>query len=97
MPTESVMLRSASIATPLLPAPAAIMAAIASPLAAAVGSNAGTDEYSTSRDRDTISRPGDVAGTLQRGQGAPCGLGNQPAVAADDGAAELDVLHHSRA
>ena len=54
-PTESVMLRSASIATPLLALPAAIMAAIASSLAAAVGSNAGTDEYSTSRDRDTMS------------------------------------------
>ena len=54
-PTDSVTLRSASIATPLAPRRPAIMALRASSLAAAVGSNAGSEEYSTSRDSATRS------------------------------------------
>ena len=55
-PADSVTLRAASIATPLRPCRPEIIAVRASSLAAAVGSNAGTDEYSTSWERDTRSR-----------------------------------------
>ena len=55
-PTDSVTLRAASMATPLRPRRSAIIASRASALAAAVGSNAGIDEYITSRAGDTRSR-----------------------------------------
>ena len=54
-PSDRVTLRAASIATPLPPRRPAIIAARESSLAAALGSNAGSDENSTSRDRDTKS------------------------------------------
>ena len=55
MPTDRVTLRCASMATPLLPRPLAIIAVRASSLAAAAGSNAGTEEYRTACDSDTMS------------------------------------------
>ena len=55
-PTDSVTLRSASIATPPPVHPRSIIRASASSLAAAAGSNAGCEEYSTSLAGETRSR-----------------------------------------